>query len=70
MNRPSRRDKTLWQIFALPLLAAIASLVGLVAALLGDGWLNVLAWIGLAVPVWLVGRAMYSPSRRAASPRP
>ena len=60
MSRPSRRDKTLWQIFALPLLAAIASLVGLVAALLGDGWLNLLAWLGLAVPVWLVGRAMVS----------
>ncbi len=54
----ARRSNTFWQIFALPLITALASLVGLVAALLGDGPLNVIAWIGLAVPVGLVCWAM------------
>lgn len=60
MSRPprARRANTFWQIFALPLATALASLIGLVAALLGDGPLNVIAWIGLAVPVGLAGWAM------------
>ena len=37
--------------FAVPLVLAIASLVGLVAALTGDGWRNALSWLGLGLPV-------------------
>ena len=36
----------------LPILIAILSLVGLVAALTGDGWRDVLSWIGLAAAVF------------------
>ncbi|MCH8542146.1 MAG: hypothetical protein LAT61_01125 [Alcanivorax sp.] len=54
--------KSAWQIFAVPMVIAAASLVGLVAALLGEGWMNVVGWVGLAVPVglaalaWIKGR--------------
>lgn len=37
--------------FAVPLVLAIASLVGLVAALTGDGWRNALSWLGLGLPI-------------------
>lgn len=38
-------------IFAVPLLLALLSLGGLIVGLLGDGWEDILAWIGLAAPV-------------------
>lgn len=37
--------------WALPIVIALASVVGLVGALTGDGWRDALAWIGLGVPV-------------------
>lgn len=43
-----------WQIFGAPIAVALATGVGLVAGLIGDGWLDVLAWIGLAIPVIVV----------------
>lgn len=49
VRRP-RRERPLRQVFAAPLLVAVVSIVGLVAALLGDGWLDVAAWIGLGIP--------------------
>ncbi len=39
-----RRHFTLGEIFAVPLLLAVVTIVGLVAALLGDGWLDALSW--------------------------
>lgn len=47
--RRSRRY-SLGEIFAVPLLLAIFTIVGLVAALIGDGWLDVLSWVGLLIP--------------------
>lgn len=38
-------------IFALPLLIALASMVGLIAALLGDGAYDLASWITLGLPV-------------------
>lgn len=55
MKRPSQ---SLWQVFALPIAIAVLSTVGLIAALMGDGWHDVLSWIALAVPVLAVGWAM------------
>ena len=43
--------KTAPAIFAVPMVLALLSIVGLVVGLLGDGWEDVLAWIGLAAPV-------------------
>lgn len=39
--------------FMLPTLIAVLGFAGLFAALLGDGWWDVLAWIGLGIPVLL-----------------
>lgn len=51
----------LWAIFAAPLLIGLLSLVGLIAALLGDGAWDVAGWLGLAAPlatlVWALVRA-------------
>lgn len=47
-----------WRIFVWPIIIAVASLVGLVAALLGDGVLDGLSWLGLGIPVTTVAWAM------------
>jgi hypothetical protein len=48
-----RSHRTLRQIFALPILIGILSTVGLVAALIGDGWWDGLSWASLSLPVLL-----------------
>ena len=50
MRNPSRLKRT----FAAPLAIAAASLVGLVAALVGDGLADAVSWIALAVPLGVV----------------
>ena len=50
--------KTPWQIFATPTLIALLSLVGLLAALLGNGVFDWVSWVGLAAPLVIVGWAM------------
>jgi hypothetical protein len=56
---PTRRDKpaerTLLQIFAIPLILGMLSIFGLTAALLGEGPWHVASWVALAVPLALVG---------------
>ncbi|MFC6197304.1 hypothetical protein [Ponticaulis profundi] len=51
--------------FALPVLLALSSLIGLTLALLGDGLLDVGSWIFLGIPVavivWLYIRAARQP---------
>ena len=46
--------------WALPLLIALASLIGLIAALTGDGWRDVMSWLALGLPVaatyWAIRR--------------
>ena len=39
----SRSPRTLWQVFRAPLLLAVLSMIGLVAALIGDGLLDLLS---------------------------
>ncbi|MFC3711085.1 hypothetical protein ACFOMD_00790 [Sphingoaurantiacus capsulatus] len=55
MKRPSQSAGA---IFAVPLLVGLLSLVGLVAALTGDGLRNALSWVTLGVPVAAVFWAM------------
>lgn len=50
VRNPSRLQRT----FAAPLAIAAASLVGLVAALVGDGLADAVSWIALAVPLGVV----------------
>ena len=42
----------------LPILVGLLSVVGLVAALTGDGWRDVMSWIGLLTPIGAVGWAV------------
>ncbi len=53
-----KRRNTSWQIFATPTVIAMLSLVGLLAALLGNGVFDWVSWVGLAAPVIVVGWAM------------
>ena len=45
-------------IFAVPLLLALVSIVGLVVALTGDGWRDAVSWALLALPILAAGWAM------------
>ncbi|OKO76980.1 hypothetical protein [Bradyrhizobium sp. NAS96.2] len=45
--------RSLSQIFAAPLVIAIVSTVGLVSALVGDGWWDAVSWAALGLPVLL-----------------
>ncbi|ERF83264.1 hypothetical protein JQ559_07670 [Bradyrhizobium viridifuturi] len=45
--------RTLTQIFAAPLVIAIVSTVGLISALVGDGWWDAVSWVALGLPVLL-----------------
>ncbi|UUL82835.1 hypothetical protein [Sphingomonas qomolangmaensis] len=56
MHRP--RSRSTGAIFAVPLLLAVASMIGLVAALLGDGAADIVSWVALALPVAAVIWAM------------
>jgi len=56
--QPVKHHKTRWQIFAAPTLIALLSLVGLLAALLGNGVFDWVSWVGLAAPLVIVGWAM------------
>ena len=51
------RKPSLVRTFAAPFVIGLASLVGLIAALLGDGLNNLISWIGLAVPVLVIAWA-------------
>lgn len=46
-----RSPRSTGRIFAVPALIAVSTLIGLAVALLGDGWRDVLSWVGLGVPV-------------------
>ena len=47
-SRPAR------QIFRVPALLAILSMIGLVSALVGDGAFDVISWATLAVPILVI----------------
>ncbi len=59
-RKPNQR--ALRQVFAMPLLLALISIVGLVAALTGDGFRDTLSWVALGVPVLV---AIWAWRRRA-----
>lgn len=50
----TRARRSTWTI---PIVLALASVVGLVSALTGDGWRDLLSWIGLGLPVLATGWA-------------
>ncbi len=61
-----RTHRKLRQIFALPMVIGILSTVGLLAALIGDGWWDGLSWASLSLPVLLY---VFFMIRRQATPR-
>jgi hypothetical protein len=54
----ARGRQSLGRMFAWPVAIALASLIGLISALAGDGIEDVVAWIGLTLPVAAVAWAM------------
>ena len=48
-----RNRRTLGQIFVAPIVVGLLSAIGLVAALIGDGWWDAVSWISLGLPVLL-----------------
>lgn len=53
-TREQRRFRRVW---LWPLVLTIASLIGLVSALVGDGVWDVLSWLTLAAPIAVIGVA-------------
>lgn len=51
ISRSRANERSLSRVFIAPTIITIASLVGLIAALIGDGFLDVIGWIGLGAPV-------------------
>ncbi|RZU02345.1 hypothetical protein [Rivibacter subsaxonicus] len=49
----SRRDAPV-KVWPVPIALGLITAVGLVAALLGDGWLNMLSWLALALPLVVI----------------
>ena len=71
-----RRPPADWRaVFGVPLLVGLATLVGLLAALLHEGAGGVAAWLSLSLPLaliaWHVGKAYLGKARigRAHAPR-
>jgi len=60
-RRPQPRERqSLTRMFAWPIVIALASIIGLVSALAGDGIEDVVAWLGLALPIVVFCWAMHA----------
>lgn len=59
MSAPRNNAQSGWRIFRWPLVMAAANAVGLVAALIGDGWYDLVSWVtlGLTLVVMAVAYA-------------
>ncbi|HET6223908.1 MAG TPA: hypothetical protein VFE11_17155 [Dongiaceae bacterium] len=64
-HAPARQRRSVRRVFAIPLLLAVLSAIGLLSALLGDNFWDALSWLGLGVPVavilWFVARPEREP---------
>jgi hypothetical protein len=62
---PARQRGSVRRVFAIPVLLAVLSAIGLLSALLGDNFWDALSWLGLGVPVtvilWFVARPEREP---------
>ena len=54
-SAPRPRRQTNGQIFAIPMVLGVLSIVGLISALVGDGLWDGLSWATLAIPILLCG---------------
>lgn len=59
-NRRGGKHQSLAEIFRWPLSIGVASAIGLVSALVADGWGDALSWLLLSLPLavslWFSGR--------------
>lgn len=55
----SKRARSFSEIYRWPLVLAVIILVGLLSALLGDGIWNVLSWLLLAIPVFVIAEYVF-----------
>jgi hypothetical protein len=62
-SRSGSARQTLGQIFAGPILVGVLSTLGLVSALVGDGFWDGVSWVTLLVPI-LLGAAFIARGRR------
>jgi len=44
--------------FGIPVVLAVATIAALISGLLGDGAVDVVAWLGLALPLIAIGKAL------------
>ncbi|MCJ2369928.1 hypothetical protein [Pseudomonas sp. RGM 3321] len=54
----SAKPSRFWKAFAIPGVIALLIAVGLFAALLGDGWWDTLAWLGMGTAAMLSIRGL------------
>jgi hypothetical protein len=54
----SEHPQSPWEVFRVPILLAVLSAVGLVAALVGDGTWDLLSWVTLLIPVAAIVRSL------------
>jgi len=64
MNPPDRRPATMRSPFVAPAWIALASLVGLVSALLGEGIFDLVSWLVFSALIALFVRAWTRRDRR------
>lgn len=68
MSSPSA--STSWRVWRWPTAIGVASAIGLVSALVGDGVWDLLSWIALGVPVAVCAVAWKRSRERAAGADP
>ncbi len=59
MRSPAGSTLPLRRIFGVPLLLALATVIGLVSALLDDGFWDALSWVTLALPMLVAAWAIW-----------
>ena len=59
------RPRGTTRVFAIPIVLALLSAIGLIAALLGDGLWDGLSWLTLGIPVAVIA---FASSRRRKAP--
>ncbi|MCF2489344.1 hypothetical protein [Dyadobacter sp. CY347] len=52
-----------WKVWGLPILIGILSAIGLVSALTGDGFFDLLSWLTLGIPVILAVWYLMKPKK-------
>ena len=54
--RSQRARRNFWQVFGAPIVLGVVSIVGLIAALIGNGFYDAVSWITLSIPVIVIAK--------------